>query len=279
MRPSKWLKHGFQDFRGVKFIHIEPKDLTCARLGELRVSVVLHKLSDWPLTAAELSAIEGELRAWGGRVLDRLESASLLCDRRRTCNLLQLFTRKHPVRLPLTGHCSTSTTLAFPVIRKPVAACRSKHTHIMCLFYSPEQLSCESFDCILQEFIPHGGVLYKIYVIGDQVSVKVRPSLLATEPGEPFVFDSQSIMQAGHLTPGPDFEETARDRLEKQMPAVHAFTKALQKELQLTVFGWDLILEEGTDTPHIIDVNYFPGYDKVDFLPLLVQTLLSLDKL
>lgn len=280
---KKWHKHGFADCTRVHFLPLTPDDLTTKRLKELGVNVILHKLSDWLLSPAQLQAVENELIGWGGRVLDSSTSVALLSDRRRTCSMLKWFTLNHGLLVNLPPTSSTSEldttitggetlTLSFPIIRKPVAACSLKDSHSMCLFYRPLQVVAGP-DYILQQYIPHDGVLYKVYVVGDAIRVQLRPSLDAGLDGEPHTFNSQAMKQAGAILPGSTLYNSATARLIAKQDRVLTFSKALQAELGLNLFGWDLIIESGTGKLYIIDVNYFPGFDEVDFLNLLCDLL------
>lgn len=168
----------------------------------------------------------------------------------------------------------TPTSMGFPIIRKPVAACSVEDSHLMCILYSPNQIMMDSDnECILQEFIPHRGVLYKIYVIGQEQRIQVRPSLPTPwlEPApQARPFDSQSLKRLGAVV---NTSEAMRRLTPDHLEQISQYTALLRKHLGLTLFGWDLIMEEGSDRLFIIDVNYFPGYDEVDFMNLLTEHL------
>lgn len=163
--------------------------------------------------------------------------------------------------------------LQFPTIRKPVAACSVENSHLMCIFYSPDQVARTDDKFILQEFIPHGGILYKVYVIGEEQRIQVRPSLPShwLEPAsQPRSFDSQSLKRLGTAVDAP---EAMRRLTPRHLERISQYTALLKSHLGLTLFGWDLIMEEGSDRLFIIDVNHFPGYDEVDFLGLFTEHL------
>jgi hypothetical protein len=250
----------------VVFVHLSPKDLTASRLCELQLTVLLHKLSDWLLPEADLLRIENELRKWGGRVVDW--NVALLTDRRRTCDLLRWFAPHHGLNLPPTGECNES--LCCPVIRKPVAACSAKHSHSMSLYYRVEQI-VGGAEYILQEYVPHYGILYKVYVVGGEIRIQLRPSLRAEKDGDSLEFNSQAMKRNGSVASEEyDMAMAMYARHEQQ---VSSFSAALRTELGLTLFGWDLIFEEQTERMFVIDVNYFPGFDDIGFIDLLCNAL------
>ena len=47
----------------------------------------------------------------------------------------------------------------------------------MTLIFNDKGLKDVSPPCVAQTFVPHGAVLFKLYVLGDQFSVVERPSL------------------------------------------------------------------------------------------------------
>lgn len=286
MTSKKWKKHGFSTSVSPRFIYLNPEEVTAERLAILGVDVLLQKISDLLLPTETLERLSGEVEAWGGAVVDHDKDINVLSDRRRICDMLKTFTwsTDAPFLLPPTTECSAATGLAVPFIRKPVAACSVKDSHHMYLLFNRNDLPHETdHNYILQQFIPHHGVFYKVYVIGDAIEVRLRPSLMldslvqgdevSSYDSLPLFFDSQKMKRTGPpLT--CKVRQEALDRIEPLMPLIQTFTKALQKELHLTLFGWDLIIEEVTRTPYIIDVNYFPGYDEVnDFLPLIHRAI------
>lgn len=269
---KKWHKHGFGTCTRVEFIKLIPEDLLSRRLRDMEIHMVIHKLGDFLLPPDQVEAILRELREWGGRVIDG-GGVELLADRRRTCDLLRWFTIHHPIALPPTFECSQPELLSFPVIRKPVSACSQKDSHSMWLYYDVGQLDGGE-GWILQQFVPHSGILYKVYVVGEAVRVQLRPSLRAEEgDSNPIQFNSQHMKLNRRLA--EEEHEAAWRVLDKQREEmIRTFSMTLRKELELTLFGWDLIFEEGTGRPFIIDVNYFPGFDDVGFIDLLCDELL-----
>ncbi|XP_026404792.1 inositol-tetrakisphosphate 1-kinase 5-like isoform X3 [Papaver somniferum] len=67
--------------------------------------------------------------------------------------------------------------LKFPVIAKPLVADGSTLSHKMSLVYNRDGLNKLNTPVVLQEFVNHGGVIFKVYVVGDYVKCVKRKSL------------------------------------------------------------------------------------------------------
>lgn len=74
--------------------------------------------------------------------------------------------------------------LKLPLVAKPLVADGSAKSHAMSLAYDGYGLSALDTPLVLQEFVNHGGVLFKVYVIGDAIKVVRRYSLPDLEEGE-----------------------------------------------------------------------------------------------
>ncbi|KAK6119492.1 hypothetical protein DH2020_046769 [Rehmannia glutinosa] len=70
-----------------------------------------------------------------------------------------------------------SEGLKFPVIAKPLVADGSAKSHKMSLVYNSDGLSKLKPPVVLQEFVNHGGVIFKVYVVGEYVKCVKRKSL------------------------------------------------------------------------------------------------------
>ncbi|KAL7579811.1 hypothetical protein ACA910_021943 [Epithemia clementina (nom. ined.)] len=69
--------------------------------------------------------------------------------------------------------------LSFPLIVKPLTAAGTKASHSMAVVTHPSGLEdiADRVPCLLQEYANHNALLYKVYVLGDFVSVYKRRSL------------------------------------------------------------------------------------------------------
>uniref|UniRef100_A0A7S0RNW4 Inositol-tetrakisphosphate 1-kinase n=1 Tax=Chlamydomonas leiostraca TaxID=1034604 RepID=A0A7S0RNW4_9CHLO len=166
---------------------------------------------------------------------------------------------------------------------------------------------------VVQQFVEHGGVLFKVYVLGARTVVSKRPSLgnsyLGIEARRKGVLQlpriscksvySQSAPDLLQLpqSPGAGGAESmaaavaaaARAHAEQEddhpghcLPpdwVTHALAGALRRRLGLQLFNFDLICPEEQGHPqerlyYVIDINYFPGVDKIpDFERVFVEFL------
>ncbi|XP_073305244.1 inositol-tetrakisphosphate 1-kinase 3-like [Primulina huaijiensis] len=187
----------------------------------------------------------------------------------------QLVIKKDPSSIP---EAVNKAGLRLPIVAKPLVA----KSHELSLAYDECSLQKLEPPLVLQEFINHGGVLFKVYIVGEAVKVVRRFSLPDVSKRElsknvgVYRFPRVSCAAASadeadldpgiaELPPGPLLERLARE---------------LRRRLGLRLFNLDIIREHGTeDCYYVIDINYFPGYGKMpeyehiftDFLLSLVQ--------
>eukprot|EP01104_Vermistella_antarctica_P001005 TRINITY_DN1107_c0_g1_i1.p1 TRINITY_DN1107_c0_g1~~TRINITY_DN1107_c0_g1_i1.p1 ORF type:complete len:668 (-),score=198.09 TRINITY_DN1107_c0_g1_i1:375-2378(-) len=210
-------------------------------------------------------------------VIDKLSTGVLnVVNRLRTSELLESMAVSIPgsvdrVMWPKSwvlerGQRRVPAGASFPLITKPANADGSAQSHEISLVYSEEALPHVDRPALLQEFINHGAVLHKIYAIGEHVYCGNRPSLddvnkkdlkeKAAEFSEPEWVPRISRMPLGSdglacnsaLPSAPSHE------------LVQAMCADIEKRLQLSLFGIDVITRVGTRDHYVIDVNYFPSY-------------------
>ncbi|KAL1213045.1 Inositol-tetrakisphosphate 1-kinase 1 [Cardamine amara subsp. amara] len=170
--------------------------------------------------------------------------------------------------------------LKFPVIAKPLDADGSAKSHKMFLIYDQEGMKILKAPIVLQEFVNHGGVIFKVYVVGDHVKCVKRRSLpdiseekIGTSKG------SLPFSQISNLTAQEDKnKEYGEDRsLETvEMPPSSFLTdlaKAMRESMGLNLFNFDVIRDARDANRYlIIDINYFPGYAKMpSYEPVLTE--------
>lgn len=236
--------------------------------------VILHKISDYskeelnndiplslPTILDKINKLLEGLR--NVRVINSMEAIGLVSDRWKTCQFFQSLPSeiKYPrTVIPCSLHAVR--TLDFPVLWKPVSACGHPGSHDM-FFITKDSLGQLQGvqDGITQEFVPHGGVLYKVFVVGSTVHVDIRPSIAEGDFGGkagPQPFDSQFIRQLRPLD--PRILEMANARLNCYSHLVCNVSTVIRERLGLELFGWDLIVSDAGH-PYIIDVNNFPKFD------------------
>ncbi|GAM24770.1 hypothetical protein SAMD00019534_079450 [Acytostelium subglobosum LB1] len=171
--------------------------------------------------------------------------------------------------------------IMFPVVCKTVQACGSRESHQMAIFFNKEELSRSKtvkLPMLVQEYINHNAIIYKVFVIGDYLNVVHRKSLrnLNTTETETLTFDSQKPLPA-NLLPEIPYDESMVDIPSRD--SLVAISKGIQKDLGLTLFGFDVITDITTKKIAVIDVNYFPGYVGIpDFNKILIDHMLYIHK-
>ncbi|KAL9237684.1 hypothetical protein vseg_012204 [Gypsophila vaccaria] len=150
----------------------------------------------------------------------------------------------------------SSLALNFPVIAKPLLANGSDLSHEMCLVFDASALNEVKTPVVLQEFVNHGGVLFKVYVAGNHVKCVKRTSL--PDVGK----DERGIMPFSQIS---GMDASAQEQEEPLLEFVHSVAKGLKDATKLNLFNFDMIRDvKASNTMYlIIDINYFPGYAKV----------------
>ncbi|KAL3524542.1 hypothetical protein ACH5RR_017376 [Cinchona calisaya] len=160
------------------------------------------------------------------------------------------------------GDPTTLSGLEFPVIAKPLVADGTANSHQMSLVFNQEGLKGLEAPLVLQEFVNHGGVVFKVYVAGVHVQCVKRRSL-------PDISDSDDVGGYNLMT----FSQISNLKDDKkdsyiEMPPVSFLTdlaQALRNALSLHLFNFDVIRDSrsGNHRYLVIDINYFPGYAKI----------------
>ncbi|OMO50878.1 Inositol-tetrakisphosphate 1-kinase [Corchorus capsularis] len=173
--------------------------------------------------------------------------------------------------------------LTLPLVAKPLVADGSAKSHELSLAYDQYSLQKLEPPLVLQEFVNHGGVLFKVYIVGEAIKVVRRFSLpdvskreLAKNAG---VFRFPRVSCAAASADDADLDPSVAELPPR--PLLERLAKELRCRLGLRLFNLDIIREHGTrDHFYVIDINYFPGYGKMpgyehiftDFLLSLVQS-------
>ncbi|RLN15733.1 hypothetical protein C2845_PM02G32570 [Panicum miliaceum] len=202
------------------------------------------------------------------------------------CTPRQLVITKDPSSIP-TAVAMAGLTL--PLVAKPLVVDGTSKGHELYLAYDEASLSMLDPPLVLQEFINHGGILFKVYIIGETVQVVRRFSL-------PDVNTYDLLNNVGiYRLPRVSCAAASADDADLD-PLIAAFSymielpprplleklgRELRSRLGLRLFNVDIIRELGTkDRYYIIDINYFPGFGKMpgyehmftDFLLSLAQS-------
>lgn len=181
--------------------------------------------------------------------------------------------------------------LNFPVIAKPLIADGSTKAHDMQLVFNHEGLT-KGLELeppmVLQQFVNHGGVIFKVYVADDYVKCVKRSSLpdLSTETIEKMASESGGTMSfsriSGAAIAGEDGTSSNNSGAELKMPApefLDEVAKGLRQALGLHLFNFDMIRDGEGDGYLVIDINYFPGYEKLpSYEAVMVDFFLNIKK-
>lgn len=253
------------------------------------LDVIIHKLTDVILEADQNGGQSLELV---GRfqeyidahpetvVLDPLPAIRTLLDRSKSYELIREIETHmkddricSPPFMELTSLRGEDTLrllekngLAFPFICKTRVA-HGTNSHEMAIVFNQEGLSAIRPPCVVQSFINHNAVLYKVFVVGEAYTVVQRPSLKNFSAG---ASDRESIFFNSHNVSKPESSSvlTALDKIEGvfERPSdevIRELSRALRRALGVSLFGIDIIINNQTGQHAVIDVNAFPGYEGV----------------
>eukprot|EP00243_Klebsormidium_subtile_P003341 TRINITY_DN16707_c0_g1_i1.p1 TRINITY_DN16707_c0_g1~~TRINITY_DN16707_c0_g1_i1.p1 ORF type:complete len:413 (-),score=66.68 TRINITY_DN16707_c0_g1_i1:165-1403(-) len=173
--------------------------------------------------------------------------------------------------------------LRLPLVAKPLVADGTAKSHALALAYDERSLATLEPPLVLQEFVNHGGILFKVYVIGDEVNVVKRLSLPDMEEGNEGddigVRSFSRVSSAAASLNEAGFEAVSKTAGElPPEPLLRKLAEQLRERLGLHLFNLDMIRENGAGNKYyIIDINYFPGYGKMpEYEYAFVNFLLSL---
>ncbi|XP_030600565.1 inositol-tetrakisphosphate 1-kinase-like [Archocentrus centrarchus] len=281
--------------RGVEVVEI---DLTQPLGPQGPFDIIIHKLSDVIVEAEHNSQSQQLLDNFQSYVsahpdtilLDPLPAMTQLLDRFASCQKMSQLNSSlrdwHICTPPyLEVHSGSELSsiqqavitqgLTFPLICKTRVA-HGSYSHEMCLLFSAASLADIHPPCVLQSFVNHGAVLYKVYVVGDKHCCVERPSIKNFPSGP---CDRKTIFFNSHQVSKPESNSdlTSLDEQMVALPppssdAVAALVKELRAQLGLALFGVDVIVNISTHTLTVIDINIFPGYEG---MPQFFSSLLS----
>ncbi|XP_057799144.1 inositol-tetrakisphosphate 1-kinase 1-like [Salvia miltiorrhiza] len=163
--------------------------------------------------------------------------------------------------------------LKFPVIAKPLVADGSAKSHKMSLVYNRDGLSKLKPPVVLQEFVNHGGVIFKVYVVGEYVKCVKRKSL--PDVNEENLRNLKGLLLFSQVS-NLNSVERSRDTYYKMMDLEDGKTenppmkllvdiaRGLRIAMGLHLFNFDVIRDTRIGNRYlVIDINYFPGYAKM----------------
>ncbi|KAM8952251.1 inositol-tetrakisphosphate 1-kinase-like [Pelodytes ibericus] len=298
LNENKKRKLNFQVFeelcrsRGYDVANI---DLTKPLTIQGPFDLIIHKLSDLLVEAGQdlnshhlVQRLQIYLETHRCTVLlDPLPALHTLLDRFQSYRLLrsldnhskgvgsffsppcvELLTWRSDVMIMVRKH------LTFPIICKTRVA-HGPGSHEMSLIFNEGGLAEVTPPCLLQSFINHGAVLYKVFVVGSEHYVVQRPSLRNFPQGES---DQRTIFfNSHHVSKAESCSHLSQASLcaavsPPSAGEVNQVVQGLQDALGMCLFGVDLIVDTESSRCAVIDVNAFPGYEGVpQFFPALLS--------
>ncbi|XP_035649848.1 inositol-tetrakisphosphate 1-kinase isoform X1 [Oncorhynchus keta] len=281
--------------RGIEMVQL---DLSRPLEEQGPLDVIIHKLAD--LILADQNDTQALLLVQSVQdyidthpemvVLDPLPAIRTLLDR---CKSYQLIRRLEdcmkdericsPPFMVLRSECGTDTLkhiqkhgITFPFICKTP----NSNSHEMAIIFSEEDLKDVKPPCVIQNFINHDAVLYKVYVVGEAYYVVERPSIrnFPSGPAErkPIFFHSHDVSKpecASDLNSRDNVEGVSRVPIDD---VIREISRCLRRELDVSLFGIDIIISNQTGQHAVIDINAFPGYEGVpEFFDDLLSHLTS----
>ncbi|KAG7510875.1 inositol-tetrakisphosphate 1-kinase [Solea senegalensis] len=292
LSEKKMKKLNFQAFadlcrkRGIEVVQL---DLSQPLEEQGPLDVIIHKLTDLILEADQndsqavllVQRVQDYIDAHPETiVLDPLPAIRTLLDR---CKSYQLIHRIEgcmqdnricsPPFMVLNTECSPDVLeqirrqgLTFPFICKTRVA-HGTNSHEMAIIFSEEDLKDVKPPCVIQSFINHNAVLYKVFVVGDSYTVVERPSLKNFPAGPA---DRKAIFFNSHNVSKPESSSdlNSRENVEgvSQPPSddvIRELSRSLREALGVSLFGIDVIINNQTGQHAVIDINAFPGYEGV----------------
>ncbi|KAI3832812.1 hypothetical protein MKX03_026573 [Papaver bracteatum] len=161
--------------------------------------------------------------------------------------------------------------LKFPLIAKPEIVDGSMQLHDLSLVYNLDAFKKVNTPVVLQEFVNHGGVMFKVYIVGDYVKCVKRNSL-------PDVSDEQLDAEKSHVPfsqisnkPSQEHndhmsneEMRVEDVVMTPDNLVTYIASGLRQATGLHLMNFDLIRDSRISNHYLVlDINYAPGYEKI----------------
>ncbi|OUZ99297.1 Inositol-tetrakisphosphate 1-kinase [Macleaya cordata] len=163
--------------------------------------------------------------------------------------------------------------LFLPSIVKPQVACGVADAHNMAIVFRTDDFKdlTVPLPAVIQEYVDHSALLFKFYVLGDKVFHAVKNStpnsdvfLSSYEKDglKPLAFNSLKSLPTAKVQSGVSGHSKA-DKTSLDLELVTDAANWLRRKLDLTIFGFDVVIQEGTRDHVIVDVNYLPSFKEL----------------
>ncbi|KAL8199572.1 hypothetical protein R6Q57_013140 [Mikania cordata] len=158
--------------------------------------------------------------------------------------------------------------LSLPIIVKPQVACGVADAHSMAIVFKAADFTGLSvpLPAVVQEYVDHSSILFKVYVLGEKVFYAVKNSMpnanILNNSSEkngfkPLLFDSLKTLP---IDGNKKLSETGPDL---DVGLVIDAATYLRRVLDLTIFGFDVVIQDGPSDHVIVDLNYLPSFKEV----------------
>ncbi|KAI4336148.1 hypothetical protein L6164_014713 [Bauhinia variegata] len=282
-KVQSFLQISLIDYAKQRSIDLVQIDVSRPLIEQGPFDCVIHKLysDDWKKQLDEFSTKHPNVP-----IIDRPELIDRLQNRVSMLEVvtqLQIPLENETIGIPKQVVVNESIAfqnldLKFPLIAKPLLADGSASSHKLCMVFDHDGLKTLSAPLVLQEFVNHGGVIFKIYVAGQHVNCVKRKSLPdITQEKLTTLGGTLPFSQISNLS----VREEENSNIEKaEMPPpslVKELARALREAMGLNLFNMDVIRDAADSGRYlVIDINYFPGYAKMpSFEPFFTNFLLD----
>ncbi|KAM4076812.1 hypothetical protein ACJW30_12G093000 [Castanea mollissima] len=244
---------------GIDLIEINPtKPLT--QQGPFDCIIHKHYDSNWNNQLQQLSLDHPNVV-----VIDQPQAIEHLHNR---VSMLDVVTS---LKIPQGNQTFGELGIKFPLIAKPILVDGSAKSHEMFLVFNENGLKKLKLKkpIMMQEFVNHSGVIFKVYVVGDHVKCVKRSSL-------PDIYKETLNSISNLVEKNDEAEGGSSDEVEgyccgveklveeAEMPPlefVMKLAKGLREAMGLKLFNFDLIRDSRDGNKYfVIGINYFPGY-------------------
>ncbi|XP_060179151.1 inositol 1,3,4-trisphosphate 5/6-kinase 4 isoform X1 [Lycium barbarum] len=210
-------------------------------------------------------------------VLDRLKIQQILGGlenlNSKSCSKIRgpHFLKVVDFREPKLENKLADAQLSLPNIVKPQVACGVADAHSMAIVFKADSYKDLNvpLPAIVQEYVDHSSTMFKFYVVGKKIFFTIKKSTpnadtlikLAVEKElKPLLFDSLKSLP---VDKGNQQRSQNEDNKRIDHELVTDASNWLRRMLDLTIFGFDVVIQEGTGDHVIVDVNYLPSFKEV----------------
>ncbi|XP_004244779.1 inositol 1,3,4-trisphosphate 5/6-kinase 4 isoform X2 [Solanum lycopersicum] len=207
-------------------------------------------------------------------VLDRLKIQQILGGlenlNSKSCSKIRgpHFLKVVDFREPKLEDKLADAKLSLPNIVKPQVACGVADAHSMAIVFKEDSYKDLNvpLPAIVQEYVDHSSTMFKFYVVGKKMFFAIKKSTpnadtlikLAEEKQlKPLLFDSLKSLPVDTL------KSQNEDNTQIDHELVTDAANWLRRVLDLTIFGFDVVIQESTGDHVIVDVNYLPSFKEV----------------